>query len=102
MKLDIGGENMSFKEVKVRLKDFVTNEDFWQATYCANSNLGIRLVHNFDKMKKEYLKGKLYKHGSLEVSIPMSYFNRGKETIDNDIIEYGYIKEGKYIWEITE
>ncbi|MHC1685096.1 MAG: hypothetical protein AB6733_19535 [Clostridiaceae bacterium] len=93
---------MGYKEVKVKLKNYVTSEDFWQATYSSNSNLGIRLVHNFDTMKKEYLRGKIYKHGSLEVAIPMSYFNRENETIDNDIIEYGYIKEGKDIWEINE
>lgn len=93
---------MSFKEVRVKLKSNVTNEEFWQATYNSDSNLGIRLVQNFDKMKKEYLSGKLSEHGSLEVTIPISYFNRQNETIDSDIIEYDYIKEGKNIWDIIE
>ncbi|MDP4142977.1 MAG: hypothetical protein Q8936_00645 [Bacillota bacterium] len=93
---------MAYREVKVRLKESVTSTDFWRATYCCDTNLGIRLVHDFNKMKKEYLKGKIYTLGSLEVAIPMSYFNRQNETIDNDIIEYGYIKEGKNIWEIVE
>jgi len=93
---------MSFKEVKVKLKSYVTSADFWQATYSTNNNLGIRLVANLDNMKKEYLNGKLYQHGSLEVTIPISYFNRENETIDSDIIEYGYIKKGKDIWDILE
>lgn len=93
---------MRFREVKVRLKSNVTNEEFWKATYNSDSNLGIRLVQNLDKMKKEYLNGRLSAHGSLEVTIPISYFNRQNETIDTDIIEYDYIKESKDIWEIVE
>lgn len=93
---------MSFKEVKVKLKSNVTNEEFWQATYSSDSNLGIRLVQNFDKMKKEHLNGRLSEHGSLEVTIPVSYFNRINETIDSDIIEYNYVKESKSIWDIIE
>ncbi|MBC2581184.1 hypothetical protein [Clostridium sp. DJ247] len=93
---------MTYKQVKVRLKENVTNTEFWEATYSSSSNLGIRLVNNFDKMKKEYLSGKLYKYGSLEVEIPISYYNRENETIDNDVIEYGYVKSTKDIWEIVE
>jgi len=93
---------MASKEVKVRLKENVSNSDFWQATYYSDSNLGIRLVHNFEKMKKEYLKGKLSTFGSLAVEIPMSYFNPERETIDSDVIEYDYIKDSKNIWEIVE
>lgn len=93
---------MAYKEVKVKLKEKVTNEDFWQATYNSDSNLGIRLVVNFDQLKEQYLSGKLFKYGSLEVAIPMSYYNRENDTIDNDIIEYGYIKHTKNIWEIVE
>ena len=93
---------MACKQVKVRLKENVTSTEFWQATYYCDSNLGIRLVHNFDKLKKQYLNGSLSIHGSLEVAIPMSYYNRKNETIDNDIIEYGYIKDSKNIWEIIE
>jgi len=93
---------MAYKDVKVKLKDNVTSEDFWKATYNSDSNLGIRLVLNFDNLKKRYLSGKLSKYGSLEVAIPMSYYNRENDTIDNDIIEYGYIKHTKNIWEIVE
>lgn len=91
-----------YKNVKVKLKKDVTSTDFWRATYHSDSNLGIRLVHNFDTMKKNYMKGKLYKYGSLEVEIPMSYYNKQNETIDFDAIEYGYIKDGKNIWDIDE
>lgn len=93
---------MASKKVKVRLKENITDSDFWQATYYANSNLGIRLVQNFDKMKKEYMDGKLSILGSLEVTIPISFFNRENETIDNDFIQYDYVKESKNIWEIIE
>ncbi|AGK97181.1 hypothetical protein [Clostridium pasteurianum] len=93
---------MAFKRVKVKLKEDVTRKDFWRATYNTDSNLGIRLVQNFDNMKKNYLEGKLSQRGSLEVAIPVSYYNRERETIDDDIIEYGYIKEMKNIWEIVE
>lgn len=93
---------MAYKEVNVKLKDSVTNTEFWQATYNSSSNLGIRLVFNFDRMKKQCLKGRLYKYGSLEVEIPMSYYNKENESINNDIIEYGYIKDGKNIWDIIE
>jgi hypothetical protein len=93
---------MSYKEVKVKLKKNVTSEDFWKATYYTDSNLGIRLVHNFDKMKNEYLQAKLSEHGSLEVAIPLSYYNRQQETIDNDVIEYDYVKDSKSIWDIIE
>jgi hypothetical protein len=93
---------MNYKEVKVKLKENITSTDFWKATYCTQSNLGIRLVHNFDNMKKEYMNAKLFKYGSLEVAIPMSYYNREYETIENDVIEYGYIKDTKSIWEIIE
>lgn len=94
--------SISWKEVKVKLKETATSTDFWQATYSTNSNLGIRLVQNFDKMKKEYLKGKLYKSGSLVVEIPISYFDRKNETIHNDTIEYSYIKDMKNIWDVFE
>ncbi|AND85986.1 hypothetical protein GTH52_13860 [Clostridium tyrobutyricum] len=93
---------MGYKKVKVKLKKDVTNEDFWKATYNTGSNLGIRLVQNFGKMKEEYLNGKVSDHGSLEVAIPVSYYNREKETIDTDIIEYNYIKSMKDIWEIVD
>lgn len=93
---------MACREVKVRLKKNVTSEQFWQATYNSSSNLGIRLVQNFDKMKEEYLDGKIYEHGSLGVKIPVSYYNRKNETIDEDVIEYGYAKDMKSIWEIIE
>ncbi|MFT8314865.1 MAG: hypothetical protein ABF633_11550 [Clostridium sp.] len=93
---------MAFKRVKVKLKENVTRKDFWRATYNTDSNLGIRLVQNFDNMKKNYLEGKLSQRGSLEVAIPVSYYNRERETIDDDVIEYGYIKEMKNIWEIVE
>jgi hypothetical protein len=53
-------------------------------------------------MKEEYLNGKVSDHGSLEVAIPVSYYNREKETIDTDIIEYNYIKSMKDIWEIVD
>lgn len=93
---------MAYKKVKVKLKKDVTSEDFWKATYNTDSNLGIRLVQNFDKMKEKYLSGKISEHGSLEVAIPVSYYNREKETIDTDIIEYNYIKSMKDIWEIID
>ena len=93
---------MGCREVKVRLKKNVTKEEFWKATYNSNSNLGIRLVQNFDEMKQEYLSGKIYEHGSLGVIIPVSYYNRKNETIDEDVIEYGYVKDMKDIWEIVE
>ncbi len=93
---------MTYKNVKVRLKNDVTKEEFWKATYCSDTNLGIRLIPHFENMKKIYLGGKLYKSGSLEVSIPIAYFNRETETVDDDIIEYSYIKESKDIWEIAE
>ena len=47
-------------------------------------------------------KRQLSQRGSLEVAIPVSYYNRERETIDDDVIEYGYIKEMKNIWEIVE
>lgn len=93
---------MASKQVKVRLKKDVTTEDFWRATYYSDSNYGIRLIPNFDDMKKEYLDGKLSRLGSLEVAVPISYYNRETESIDDDLIEYDYIKESKNIWEIIE
>ncbi|MDF2504549.1 MULTISPECIES: hypothetical protein [Clostridium] len=93
---------MACKKVKVKLKESVTSKDFWRATYNTDTNLGIRLVQNFNKMKENYLEGKLSQRGSLEVAIPVSYYNRERETIDEDIIEYGYVKEMKNIWEIVE
>lgn len=93
---------MAYKDVKVKLKDNVTSEDFWQATYNSDYNLGIRLVLNFDNLKEQYLSGKLFKYGSLEVAIPMSYYNKQNDIIENDIIEYGYIKDTKNIWEIVK
>lgn len=93
---------ISFKPVKVKLKDSATKEDFWNATYLCNSNLGIRLVQNFDKMKKEFLSGKLYKSGSLAVNIPVSYFDRENDKIISDNIEYSYIKSMKNIWDVYE
>lgn len=93
---------ITWKEVKVKLKPNVTSKEFWQATYSTNSNLGIRLVQNYNKMKKEYLKGKLYKSGSLEVEIPISYFDKEKDIINNDMITYGYFKDMKNIWDVFE
>lgn len=94
--------NIAHVEVKVRLKQHVTSEDFWRATYSSDSNLGIRLLPYFDNMKRNYLCGKLYKYGSLEVSIPIKYYDRKNETVNDDFIEYAYIKDGKNIWEIVE
>ncbi len=91
---------IAYIEVKVRLKEDVTSADFGRATYSSDSNLGIRLVPNFDNMKKNYLSGKLYKYGSLEVSIPITYYDRKNETVNDDFIEYAYIEDGKKIWEI--
>lgn len=93
---------MAYKEVRVKLKETVTNEDFWKATYNSDTNLGIRLVVDLDELKNQYLSGKLFKYGSLEVAIPMSYYNKKDDKIDFDIIEYGYIKHTKNIWEIIE
>lgn len=93
---------MAYKEVRVKLKETVTNEDFWKATYNSDTNLGIRLVVDLDELKNQYLSGKLFKYGSLEVAIPMSYYNKKDDKIDFDIIEYGYIKHTKNIWEIVE
>jgi hypothetical protein len=101
-KFQIGVIKMSYKKVKVKLKENATSNDFWQATYKSDSNLGVRLVQNFDKMKREYLNGKLSDLGSLGVEIPISYFNRENDTIDSDIIEYNYIEDMKDIWEIVE
>ncbi|MDF2987827.1 MAG: hypothetical protein K0R50_3337 [Eubacterium sp.] len=89
-------------DVKVKLKANVTVEEFWRATYSSDTNLGLRLIPNFENMKKTHLKGKLYKFGSLEVAIPIAYFNRENESVDDDIIEYSYIKESKEIWDIDE
>lgn len=93
---------MACKDVKVKLKENVTNKDFWQATYNSDYNLGIRLVLDFNELKKQYLSGKLSKYGSLEVAIPMSYYNRENDTIDDDVIEYCYVKQTKNIWEIVQ
>ncbi len=93
---------MTYKRVKVRLKEGVTNSEFWRATYCSDSNLGIRLIPDLKNMKKEYLDGRLYKYGSLEVEVPVAYYSRETETVNDTVIEYGYIKEGKDIWEVVE
>jgi hypothetical protein len=90
------------QHVKVKLKDDVTHTAFWKATYASSSNLGIKLSLNFDHLKSLYLDGKLSRHGSLEVSVPIAYYNREKETLHDDFIEYGYIKDSKNIWEIIE
>lgn len=90
------------KDVKVKLKENVTVEEFWRATYAADTNLGLRLIPNFENMKKTYLGAKLYKLGSLEVAIPIAYFNPENESVDDDFIEYSYIKDTKEIWDIVE
>lgn len=89
-------------DVKVKLKENVTPEEFWRATYNSDTNLGLRLIPNFENMKKVQLDAKLYKLGSLEVAIPVAYFNSEKETVDDDVIEYSYIKDTKEIWTIIE
>lgn len=95
--IDIAG-----RDVRVKLKENVTVEDFWRATYSSDTNLGLRLIPNFTDMKKNYLNAKLYKLGSLEVAIPVAYFNRESESVKDDVIEFSYIQDTKDIWIITE
>ncbi|TCK92620.1 hypothetical protein EDC19_1769 [Natranaerovirga hydrolytica] len=93
---------MAHKFVKVNLRDHVTTKIFWRATYATDSDLGIELLPDFNHLKKLYLDGKLTKLGSLEVSVPISYYNKHTETLEDDFIEYDYIKDSKHIWEIIE
>lgn len=93
---------MAHIQVKVKLKEHVTNTAFWRATYYSDSNLGIKLLLNFDYLKNVYLDGKLSRYGSLEVTIPISIFNKDTKELDDDFIEYGYIQDSKDIWEIIE
>lgn len=93
---------MKHTQVKVRLKENITDADFWKATYHSNSNLGIELLPNFANMKKEYLDGKLSAYGALEVTIPISYYDKNTKTIIEDNIQYNYIQDSKKIWEIVD
>ncbi|TCT17037.1 hypothetical protein EDC18_101333 [Natranaerovirga pectinivora] len=93
---------MAHTLVRVKLKDTVTVKDFWRATYLTDSDLGIKLQIDLEQLKKVYLEGKISKFGSLGVSVPISYFNGVTKTMNDDFIDYDYIKESKQIWEVIE